>query len=318
MVGAAVAPLAAAAQTRDGMRRVGLLMNLARSDPEANARLAAFSSALAGLGWVEGRNVRTEYRFGDGRPALMRSHAEELVKLAPDVILANASPSVVALRQAASNVPLVFVNVIDPVGAGYVTSLSQPGGHATGFSIFEFGIAEKWLDLLKQTAPAVTRVAVLRDAASPTGIGQFGAVQAASRQFRVELTPIGMAGAQEIERGVAGVAPPGGALLVTPSTSAFAHRDLIVELAARHRLPAIYPFRLFTAAGGLMSYGPNPTEPFERAAGYIDRILKGEKPSELPVQGSSKYDLALNVKTAKALGLELPSKLLFTADEVIE
>jgi putative tryptophan/tyrosine transport system substrate-binding protein len=318
--GAAMAwPVAGRAQQAERVRRVGVLMNLAQDDPESIARLKAFSQTLGELGWTEGRNIRIEYRFGAGGLARMRTSAAELVALAPDVILASAIPSVLALSQATSSVPIVFANVIDPVGSGFVSSLARPGGNATGFSVFEFGISEKWLGLLKQVAPGVTRVAVLRDTASPTGTGHFGAIQSAARLLNVELAPIGVLDAGEIERGITAFSSAtNSGLIVTPSTSAFGNRDLIIKLAERHRLPAAYPFRLFATGGGLLSYGPNSTESFHRAAQYVDRILKGEKPADLPVQASTKYDLSINLKTAKSLGLTVPTSLLATADEVIE
>jgi putative ABC transport system substrate-binding protein len=300
------------------MRRVGVLMNLAADDPGSPVRIAAFAQALQQLGWTLGRNVQTDYRWGAGDADRIRRYAAELVALTPDVILASGTPSVASLQQTTRTVPVVFVSVVDPVGAGFVASLARPGGNATGFLMFEYGISGKWLELLKQIAPGVTRAAVLRDAAT-TGMGQLGALQAVAPSFGVELSPIGVRDAGEIERAVAAFAlGSNGGLIVTGSTLAVVHRHLIVTLAARHKLPAVYPFRFFVTGGGLISYGPDTIDPFRRAAGYVDRILKGEKPADLPVQAPTKYELVINLKTAKALGLAVPPTLLARADEVIE
>jgi putative ABC transport system substrate-binding protein len=318
--GAAAAwPLAARAQQSDRMRRIGVLMNLAADDSESPVRFAAFAQGLQELGWIVGGNVRIDIRWGASDPDRSRSYAAELVALAPDVILASGTPSVMALLPATHTVPIVFANVIDPVGSGFVESLARPGGNATGFSMFEYGISGKWLELLKEIAPRVTRVAVLRDPALAAGGGQLGALQAVASSFSVELRPVGVRDAGEIERAVLAFARgANGGLIVTGSTSAVAHRNLIVTLAARHQLPAVYAQRYIVAGGGLISYGPDSIDPYRRAASYVDRILKGEKPADLPVQAPTKYELAINLKTAKALGLTVPNTLLVSANEVIE
>jgi putative ABC transport system substrate-binding protein len=317
--GAAGWPLAVRAPQPERMRRVGVLMHLAADDPEGQARIAAFTQGLQELRWTIGRNVRIDYRWAAGDAERGRKYAAELVALAPDVILAAGGAVVAPLLQASRTVPIVFAQTPDPVGAGFVASLARPGGNATGFTIFEFGMGGKWLELLKEIAPRVTRAAVLRDAALAAGTGQLGAIQSVAPSFGVELSPIDVRDAGEIERAVTAFArSPNDGLLVTGSALATVHRDLIVALAARHRLPAVYTLRLFVAVGGLISYGPNSTDPFRRAANYVDRILKGEKPAELPVQAPVKYELVLNLKTAKALGIEIPPTLLARADEVIE
>jgi len=316
---AAVLPLAARAQQGERVRRIGVLMNLAADDPESQARLTAFVQSLQQLGWTDGRNVRIDYRFGAGDNNRIRKYVAELVALAPDVILANASPSVAPLLQATRNLPIVFCAVIDPVGAGFVVNLARPGGNATGFTLHEFSLSAKWLELLKEIAPGVTRVAVLRDTASPTGIGQLAALQSVASSFRVELSPLGVHDSDEIERGLTTFARGSqGSLIVTPSTSAIGHRKLIITLAAQHRLPAVYFNRFFIPGGGLISYGADIIDQFRRAAGYVDRILKGEKPADLPVQAPTKYELVINLKTAKALGLDVPPSMLARADAVIE
>jgi len=316
--GAAVAwPLAARAQQGQRMRRVGVLM--ATGDPEAQARVTAFPQGLQQLGWTVGRNVRIDYRWGAVDADHSRRYAAELVALASDVILASGSPTVAALQQATRTVPIVFVNIVDPVGAGFVDSLAQPGGNATGFILFEYVISAKWLELLKEILPQLKRVAVLRNPDVASGIGQLAVIQAAAPLFGVEVRPVNMRDADEIERAVTAFArSSNGGLIVTASNPAAVHRKLIIALAARHRLPAVYAFRYHATSGGLISYGPNTTDPFRRAAGYIDRILKGEKPADLPVQAPTKYELVINLKTAKALGLEVPPTLLARADEVIE
>jgi len=308
-------PLAARAQQADRVRRVGVLMNLAADDPEGQARIAAFLQGLQELGWTEGRNVRIDYRWHADDADRYRTYAAELVALAPDVILASSSASTAALQQATRTVPIVFAIVVDPVGAGYVASLARPGGNVTGFTLFEYSLSGKWLELLKEIAPNLMRIAILRDPAIASGIGQFAVIQAmAPPSFGVELSPIDVRDAGEIERGVAAFARrSNGGLIVTASTGAVAHRELIIMLAARHRLPAVYFFRYYVTSGGLISYGPDPTDPFRRAAGYVDRILKGEKAADLPVQAPTKYELAINLKTAKALGLTVPPSLLSTA-----
>jgi putative tryptophan/tyrosine transport system substrate-binding protein len=321
LLGGAVAawPLAARAQQDGRMRRVGVLMHLAADDPEGQARIAAFTQGLQELRWTIGRNVRIDYRWAAGDAERGRKYAAELVALAPDVILAAGGAVVAPLLQATRAVPIVFAQTPDPVGAGFVASLARPGGNATGFTIFEFGMGGKWLELLKEIAPRVTRAAVLRDAALAAGTGQLGAIQSVAPSFGVELSPIDVRDAGEIERAVTAFArSPNDGLLVTGSALATVHRDLIVALAARHRLPAVYPARYFVTDGGLFSYGPDSMDPYRQVAGYVDRILKGEKPADLPVQAPTKYELVINLKTARALGLEVPPTLLARADEVIE
>jgi putative ABC transport system substrate-binding protein len=320
LLGGAVAwPRAARAEQGERMRRIGVLMNLAADDPEAPARVAAFAQGLADLGWTISRNLRIDYRWGAGDAERIRKDAAELVSLAPDVILSSGTPSVAALQQATRSVPIVFAQAVDPVGSGFVESLARPGGNITGFSVFEYGISGKWLELLKEISPRVTRAAILRDLALASGSGQLGAIQSAAPSLGVELSPLGVGDTGAIERALAAFArSPNGGLIVTASSLAIVHRELIITLAARHRLPAVYPFRYFISSGGLISYGPDSVDPFRRAAGYVDRILKGEKPADLPVQAPTKYDLVVNLKTAKALGLEIPPSVLARADEVIE
>jgi ABC-type uncharacterized transport system substrate-binding protein len=319
--GAAAAwPLAARAQQPGGMRRIGVLMASAADDSENQARMAAFLQGLAQLGWTDGRNVRIDIRWATTNADDLRRHAAELAALAPDVLVAASGTATVApLLQATRAVPIVFVIVIDPVGAGFVTSLARPGGNATGFLMLEYGLSGKWLEVLKQIAPGVTRAAVVRDPAVASGIGQFAAVQAVAPSLGVELSPVDARDAPEIERAVTTFARSGnGGLIVTASAPATRHRDLIITLAARHRLPAVYPWRYFVTVGGLISYGPDSIDQYRQAAGYVDRILKGEKPADLPVQAPTKYELVINLKTAKALGLDLPATVLARADEVIE
>jgi putative ABC transport system substrate-binding protein len=316
---AAMWPLAARAQQSDRMRRIGVLMGLAADDPEGQVRNAAFLQELQQLGWTVGRNVRIDYRWGVGDSDRLRHFAAELVGLAPDVIVATAGAMVGALQQVSRAVPIVFVHTVDPVGSGFVGSLGRPGGNATGFLAYEYSLSGKWLELLKQIAPSVTRAAVLRDTASPAGNAQFGAIQVVAPSLGVEVTPVNMRDADEIERAVAAFArSANGGLIVTGSPSATVHRNLIVSLAARHELPAVYFQRYFAAEGGLTSYGPDFIDQYRRAAGYVDRVLKGEKPADLPVQAPTKYKLVINLKTAKVLGLEVPQPLLARADEVIE
>jgi putative ABC transport system substrate-binding protein len=316
--GAAAWPLAARAQA-ERVRRIGVLLPATADNPEFQARVGAFLQALALLGWTIGRNVRIDTRWATTNAAEIRRHAAELAALAPDVILASGDSTVGPLLQATRTVPIVFTVVADPVGAGYVDSLARPGGNVTGFMNFEYSVSGKWLELLKEIAPSVTRVAVLRDAASPSGTGQFAAVQAVAPSLRVEVTPVNMRDAGEIEGAAAAFASsPNGALILTASALAQRHRNLIVTLAARHKLPAVYPERSFVAAGGLISYGSDRIDQFRQAAGYVDRILKGEKPADLPVQAPTKYETVLNLKTAKALGLMVPPSLNARADEVIE
>ena len=318
---AAVAwPLAARAQQPERVRRIGVLMASAADDSESQARIAAFLQGLQQLGWADGRNVRIDTRWATTDADDIRRHAAELAALAPDVLVAATGTVTAApLLQATRTVPIVFVQVIDPVGAGFVVSLARPGGNATGFTIYEYGMSGKWLELLKEIAPRMARAAVLRDPAIASGIGQFAAAQAVAPSLGVELSPVDVRDAGEIDRAVTAFArSPNGGLIVTASALATRHRDLIIALAARHRLPAVYSYRYMVAAGGLVSYGPDSLDQYRRAAGYVDRILKGEKPADLPVQAPTKYALVLNLKTAKALGLDIPTTVLSRADEVIE
>jgi putative ABC transport system substrate-binding protein len=301
------------------MRRIGVLTNLVADDPEAQARVGAFLQGLQELGWAVGRNMRIEYRWGAGDADRTRGYAAELVALAPDVILTSGASALAPLLQATRSVPVVFAQVPDPVGAGFVNSLARPGGNTTGFITYEYGLSGKWLELLTQIAPSVTRAAVIRDPAVSAGTGQWGAIQAVAPSVRVLVSPVNVRDAGEIERDVAAFAHGSNSgLIVTASALAIRHRNLIVTLAARHRLPAVYYQRGFVTGGGLISYGPDFIDQYRRAAGYVDRILKGEKPSELPVQAPTKYELVINLKTAKALGLTVPPQLLARADEVIE
>ncbi len=317
--GAAAWPFAANAQQTDSGRRIGVLMPLAANDPEAQGRLAAFVQGLQQFSWIDGGNVRIDTRWAPGNAEDMRKEAAELVAFAPDVVLATGSASVAALQRASRIVPIVFVYVADPVGSGLVESLAMPGGNATGFTLFEYGLSGKWLELLKQIDPPLTRAAVLRDPSIPGGPGQLGAIQSVAQSFGVELRPIGVGDVVEIERAVAAFArSPNGGLIVTASVQANVHRDLLVRLAARHRLPAVYSDRVFVTGGGLISYGPDRVDQYRRAAAYVDRILNGAKPTELPVQEPTKYELVINLKTANALGLTIPPSLLARADEVIE
>jgi ABC-type uncharacterized transport system substrate-binding protein len=317
---AATWPFVVRAQPPDRMRRVGVLVASAADDSQFQTWVGAFLQALAQLGWIDGRNVRVDIRWATADADDLRRHAAELVALAPDVLVAATGTATAApLLQATRTVPIVFVQVIDPVGAGFVASLAQPGGNATGFTSFEYGLSGKWLELLKQIAPSMTRAAVLRDPAVASGIGQFAAIQAVAPSLGVELSPVDARDAPEIERAVTAFARSGnGGLIVTPSPVAARHRDLIATLAARHRLPAVYGARHYAAAGGLISYGPDLIDQYRRAAGYVDRILKGEKPSELPVQAPTKFELVINLKTAKALGITVPPTLLARADEIVE
>jgi putative tryptophan/tyrosine transport system substrate-binding protein len=315
----AARPLTARAQQRGGIKRVGVLIPLTADDPESQRRVMAFVQGLQELGWTDRRNVRVDIRWTAGDADRMRRYAVELVALAPDVILASGGTVVSALLQASRTAPIVFTLTPDPVGAGFVASLARPGGNATGFTGFEYGLSAKWLELLNEIAPRVSRAAVLRDATIPQGVGQFAVMQAAASSLGIELRPIDLHDADEIERGVTAFAREGnGGLIVTASGVAIVQRELIMTLAAQHKLPAVYFQRFFVEAGGLVSYGADPVDPHRRAAGYVDRILKGEKPADLPVQTTVKYELAVNLKTAKALGLEVPTTLLARADEVIE
>jgi putative ABC transport system substrate-binding protein len=311
-------PFVALAQQPDRMRRVGVLMNFRSEAPEGQARVTAFMQALQKLGWKEGDNVRTDVRWAEDDIELYRKYSEELVGLHPDVILASAGQGAATLQRTTRSVPIVFANIIDPVGAGYVTSLARPGGNITGFIAFEYSIAGKWLELLKQVAPRVTRIAVIRDPAVAAGIGQFAVIQSAASSA-MELTVIDPRDTDELKRALDTFArEPNGGLIVTGSASAATHHQLINSLEMGHRLPAIHAFRYGILGGGVASYGPNTLDVYKRAATYVDRILKGAKPSELPVQAPSKYELVINLKTAKTLGLEIPPALLTTADEVIE
>ena len=294
-------------------------MNFRANDPEGQARLAAFTQALTKLGWIEGSNLHTDIRWAADDPNLARQYADELVALKPDVLLASASQSVEALQRTTRSVPIVFSNVIDPVGAGFVHSLSRPGGNATGFSAFEYSIGGKWLELLKELTPNLTRVAVIRDPSFAAGIGQFAAIQSAASSSGIELSAIDQRDSGEIERGIAAFArEANGAVIVAASAAAVTFRELTVSLVTQYRLPNVYPFRYYSAAGGLASYGPNSIKDFPRAAEYVDRILKGQKPADLPVQAPTKYELVINLKAAKAIGLSVPQSVQARADEVIE
>ena len=318
-IGFAVATRATASRAQQGerVRRIGVLMQGVAADPEIQDRIAAFQHGLHELGWTEGSNVRIDYRWSDLDN--LRNSAVELVGLAPDVIFAGGSPAMGALMQVTRTVPIVFTVVADPVGAGYVDSLARPGGNVTGFLPFEYGIAGKWLELLKQTVPGLTRIAVIRDPNSPSGIGQWAVIQAIAPSMGIELSLINMRNAGEIERDIKAFArSPNGGLILTGTPLATQYRELIIKLAADHKLPAIYYERYYVTGGGLISYGPHLVDQFRRAASYVDRILKGEKPNDLPVQAPTKYEFVINLKTAKALGIDVPPALLARADEVIE
>ena len=317
--GAVTWPAAARAQQSTRMRHVGVLMPFAANDPQAQERNAAFLQGLQQLGWTVGQNIQIDYRWSGGTEDATQKYAAELVSLAPDVIFASGSAAAGRLRRATHTVPVVFANVPDPVGAGFVESLARPGGNITGFTPYEYSIGGKWLELLKEIAPNVTRAAVLRDPTISTGLGLWAAIQSVSRTVAIEVSPVNMGDAGEIERSLAAFArSPNGGLIMTGSGLALVHRDLTIALAARHRLPAVYYDRYFAVAGGLISYGPNIVNEFRRAAGYVDRILRGERPADLPVQVATKHDLVINLKTAKALGISVPPTLLARADEVIE
>jgi putative ABC transport system substrate-binding protein len=322
LVGGGVAaawPLAARPQQGERMRRIGVLTGIAADDPEGQARIAAFLQGLQQLGWTDGRNMRIEYRWAAGSASDLRKYAAELAALAPEVIFAAGGTSLGTLLQVTRAVPIVFAIVPDPVGSGFVDSLARPGGNATGFMQFEYSLSGKWVEVLKQIAPGVTRAAVLWDPAIPPGIGQFAIIQSVAPSAGVDVSPVNVRDASEIERAVAAFARfSNGGLIVTGSALAVVHRDLIVTLAARHKLPAVYFQRQFVDGGGLISYGSNWVDQFRHAAGYVDRILRGEKPADLPVQAPTKYELVINLKTAKALGLTVPPTLLARADEIIE
>jgi putative ABC transport system substrate-binding protein len=318
--GAAVWPLGARAQQGERTRRIAVLMSAVEGDPRGLEDVTAFAQGLRELGWTIGRNVRIEYRWGAGDLDRFRRFAAELVALSPDVVLASSGSIVGAFQQASRTVPIVFVTTVDPVGGGWVESLSRPGTNATGFASHEFSLSGKWLELLKEIAPGIKRVAVIRDPLVPAGSGGLAAIQTVAPSLGVELTAVGVRDAGEIEHALAAFArgSNGGLILVGPTSSIQRHRDLIVGLAARHRLPAVYPNRPFVSGGGLISYAPDPVDQYRRAAGYVDRILKGEKPADMPVQAPTKYELVINLKTAKTLGLEIPASVLARADEVIE
>jgi putative ABC transport system substrate-binding protein len=312
-------PLVSRAQQGEGIRRIGVLNGVAADDPQSQAQQAAFLQGLQQLGWTDGRNVRIDTRWAAGSATDTRKYAMELVALAPDVILATGSAAMGPLLEATRTVPIVFAVVPDPVGAGFVESVSRPGGNATGFMMFEYGLSGKWLELLKEIAPGVTRAAILRDVSIAAGIGQFAIIESVAPSVGVDVTPIDDRDAAEIERAVSAFAQSAnGGLILTASPSSVVHRDLIITLAARYKLPTVYTNRTFVAAGGLISYGPTLVDQLRRAAGYVDRILKGEKPADLPVQAPTKYELVINLKTAKALGLAVPQSILARADEVIE
>ena len=316
---AAVWPLAARAQQTERMRRIGVLMFYEEDDPRSMLRVGAFLEVLQRLNWIKGDNVQIDIRWGAADMARSRSYVAELLALAPDIIVSHGSPATAALQEATRTLPIVFVNVTDPVGAGYVASLARPGGNATGFSYVEYGMSGKWLELLKEIAPRVTRAAVLRDPSHALGTGQLGAIQSVAPSLRIEITPIDVRDAGEIERTITDFArAPNGGLIVPASAGAFNHRKLIITLAAQHKLPTVYFQTSFVEDGGLISYGPETVDGFRKAALYVDRILKGDRPADLPVQAPTKYELAINLKTAKALDLPVPSSLIGRADEVIE
>ncbi len=317
--GAAAWPLTARAQQGERMRRVGVLMNVNADDPDQQRNVATFVQVLQQLGWAEGRNVQVDTRWAGGDPVEIRRHAEQLVALAPDVIVATGNAAMGPLLQATRILPIVFNSVADPVGAGFIDSLAQPGGNVTGFLQFEYTLSGKWLELLKQIAPHLTRAAVLRDSAIPAGIGQFAVIQSVAPSVGLDVRAINVREADEIERAITAFArAPNGGLILTASALAIVHRELIIALAARHRLPTVYYRRYFAASGGLVSYGYDVVQQFRGTARYVDRILKGEKPADLPVQAPTRYDLVINLKTAKALGLEIAPALLARADEVLE
>ncbi len=315
---AAAWPVAVRAQQPERVRLIGMLNALGSDDPEAQARIAVLEQTLQQLGWVVGRNLKVEIRQIGGDVDRVRSYAAELVALAPDVILTIGSVAVGPLQQATRTIPIVFVNAPDPVGAGFVQSMAHPGGNITGFSNFEYSMSGKWAELLKQIAPNVTRALVLRDPTSAAGIGQFAAVRSVAQSLGVELTPVNVRDTDEIERNVSAFARSGNGGMIVTSGGTGSRRKLIIGLASRHKLPSVYPYRYYAIDGGLVTYGPNTLDPVRRAAGYVDRILRGENPADMPVQAPTKYELIINLKTAKTLGLTIPPSLLATADEVIE
>jgi putative tryptophan/tyrosine transport system substrate-binding protein len=319
--GAGTWPLTVRAeQVASGLiRRIGIFMDLSEQDPEGQARVTAFRQGLQELGWVEGRNARFDTRWTGGDPTRMRRLAAELVSLSPDIIMNGGLPTLVAMQQETHTIPIVFAQVLDPVGAGFVESLAHPGGNITGFLSFEYTMASKWLETLKFMAPGLVRVGAVRDLASPSEMGMLGAIQAVIPMFATQFIAVGGRDAADFERGIEQFArEPNGGLIILPSPNTLVHRRSIMALAARYRLPAIYPYGFFAREGGLISYGIVPSDNFRRAAGYVDRILKGANPAELPIQIPTKFELVLNIKTAKSLGLEIPQKLLVTADELIE
>jgi putative tryptophan/tyrosine transport system substrate-binding protein len=315
--GVAAVPLATRAQQTD-VRRIGMLVNTGADTSDVQARLAAFRLELHKLGWTEGSNVHFDFRTAEGNSGKLRKYASELIALGPDVVLAVSSPSVAALQRTSRSVPIVFVTVVDPVGSGFVESLGRPGDTTTGLATFEYSLSSKWVELLREIAPTVTRAAVLRDPGNPSGIGQFAALQVAAPSLGVDLRPIDVRDTGGMERLLAIFAQSASGGMIVTSAGSAARRDLIIMLAAKYRLPTVYPFRSFISAGGLISYGPDLVDQYRRAAGHVDRILKGERPADLPVQAPTKYELVINLKTAKALGLDVPPQLLARADEVIE
>jgi putative ABC transport system substrate-binding protein len=316
---AAVWPAQIRGQWLERIRRMGIFMNLPADDAETQARRAALVKELRELGWVEGRNIQIDYRFGAGEAEQFRKYASELIDFGPELIIAHGTPIITALRQASQTIPIIFVAVTDPVGAGVVANLARPGGNSTGFSNFEYGMGAKWLEILKEISPQVTRVAVIRDPTTTLGVAQFAAMQSVAPALAVEISAIGGVNAGELERNIKAFArSPETGLIVSVGALGAIHRDLIIRLAREHRLPAVYPLRYHVSGGGLISYGPDTLDQYRRAAGYVDRILKGEKPADLPVQAPTKYELVINLKTAKALGLDVPPILLARADEVIE
>jgi putative ABC transport system substrate-binding protein len=320
LIGGAVAawPLAARAQQPERVRQIGMLNALGSDDPEAQARIAVFKQSLQQLGWVVGQNLKIEIRQIGADVDRLRSNVAELVALAPDVILTIGSVAVGPLQQATRTIPIVFVNAPDPVGAGFVQSMGRPGGNITGFSNFEYSMSGKWAELLKQIAPNVTRALVLRDSTSAAGIGQFAVVRSVAQSLGVELTPVNVSDSDEIERNVATFARSGNGGMIVTSGGTGSRRKLIISLASHHKLPSVYPYRYYAVDGGLVTYGPNTLDPIRRAAGYVDRVLNGENPADMPVQAPTKYELIINLKTAKTLGLTIPQSLLATADELIE
>jgi putative ABC transport system substrate-binding protein len=315
---AATSPFVARAQQSDRMRRIGVLMNAVADDPQGQARIASFQQTLQQLGWSEGRNVRIDIRWGGNDVERDRRYAAELIALAPDVIMAAGTLAVTALQRDSHAIPIVFNSVSDPVGAGFVNNLAHPGGNVTGFMIFEYGMSGKWLELLKQIVPRLTRVAVLRDSVNPAGIAQFGAIRATGSSLGIDVSPIDVRNASDIERDIAAFAHTANGGLIMTGSAMEGHHDLLIGLAAKYKLPAVYISSQEAAAGGLISYGPNTFDQFRSAAGYVDRILKGERPGDLPVQAPTKFELVINLKTAKTLGLAIPQALLASADEVIE